>query len=331
MSQPLRWGILSTAKIGRKYVIPAMQQAARTEIRAIASRNEDAARQAAQELGIPQAYGSYEALLADPEIDAVYNPLPNHLHLPWTVRALEAGKHVLCEKPLGLHAVEVRRLQEVAAQHPGLVLAEAFMYRHHPQWAYVIGQVRSGAIGRVQTVHAHFSYFNTEADNIRNKPEYGGGGLLDIGCYGVSSARWIMGREPQRVMALLVKDERFGTDRIASGLLDFGDATATFTAATAANLWQGLVITGDAGRIEIPVPFNPPADQPAVVRVFAKGDAVETQIPAANHFTLQAEHFVRLVRGEAAPAIPLQESLANMQTLDALRESAETGRAVVIG
>lgn len=328
MTKTLRWGVLSTAKIGLKYVIPAMQHAAFTEIRGIASRNAESAQQAARELGIPKAYGSYEALLADPEIDAVYNPLPNHLHLPWTLRAMEAGKHVLCEKPLGLNAAEVEQFQQAAAAHPNLVLSEAFMYRHHPQWAYVIGQVCSGLIGRVQTVHAHFSYFNTDAGNIRNKPEYGGGGLLDIGCYCVSSSRWIFGREPDEVAAFMVSDPDFGTDRLASGILRFGDSTATFSSATAANLWQGLVITGDEGRIEIPVPFNPPPDQPAKIRIFARGEARETEIPPVNHFTLQAEHFARLVSGDATPVIPLEESLANLRILDAIRKSAETRRMV---
>src|SRR5208283_3768124 len=216
----VRWGVLGAARIAVEKVIPAMQRGACSEIAAIASRDLAKARQAAAALGIPKAYGSYEELLADPEIEAVYNPLPNHLHVPWSVRCAEAGKHVLCEKPLALDAAEARQL--LAAQiRTGVKMGEAFMVRTHPQWVRARELVRAGRIGELRAAMGFFSYFNRDAANIRNVRAWGGGGLYDIGCYPIHTARFIFGAEPRRAMALVERDPEMGTDRLASGMLEF--------------------------------------------------------------------------------------------------------------
>jgi len=225
----VRWGVLSSARIGTAKVIPAMQAGENCDIVAIASRSLEKARATAARLGIPKAYGSYEELLADPEIDAVYNPLPNHLHVPWSVKALEAGKHVLCEKPIALTAAEAQELLAAAKRRPQLKVMEAFMYRHHPQWQRARRLVAEGKIGELCTIQSFFSYYNVDPDNIRNIAAVGGGGLMDIGCYCISLSRFIFDAEPQRVLGVVEYDARFRTDRLACGVLDFGCGTATFT------------------------------------------------------------------------------------------------------
>src|SRR5690348_12343890 len=225
----VRWGALSTANIGTGKVIPAMQKGKYIEFNAIASRNLEKGKAAAAQLGIPHVYGSYEELLADPNIDAIYNPLPNHLHVPWSIRALEAGKHVLCEKPIALTTAEAQSLADVAARHPKLKVMEAFMYRHHPQWIAARQLIADGGIGSLRVVHSHFSYWNVDPLNIRNMAAIGGGALMDIGCYCVSLSRFLFGSEPQRVLGVVERDPKFETDRITSGTLAFGEGTATFT------------------------------------------------------------------------------------------------------
>lgn len=328
--KPLSWGVLSTAKIAREHVLPAMMQARNTRISAVASRNLQRAQDLASQMEIPKAYGSYEALLADPEIDAVYNPLPNHMHAEWSIKALEAGKHVLCEKPIGLNADEVRQMKAVAVARPGQLLMEAFMYRYHPQWTFTIDTVRSGHIGRVQLVQGHFSYYNNNGNDIRNQLAAGGGGRLDIGCYCVSSARWIFGREPERVIGHEVYHPETGVDVISTGMMDFGNSMATFSCSTEANSWQGVIVTGTHGRIELPAPFSPASGKPAVVHVFKGKDAQVHQTPAVNQFTLQAESFADAVHGRMAARLPLEESVANMHTLDQLYRSAREERWISI-
>ena len=215
----VRWGVLSTAKIGAEKVLPAMQQGQLCEIAAIGSRSEATGQEAATRLGIPKVYGSYEALLADPEIDAIYNPLPNHLHVPMTIAAARAGKHVLCEKPIAPNAEEVRRIRDVAGQ---VRVAEAFMIRHHPQWQRVRELLRGERIGTPRAVQAAFSYFNDNAADIRNQRDIGGGALYDIGCYAILVARYVFEAEPARAVALVDRDPRLRIDRVTSGLLDFG-------------------------------------------------------------------------------------------------------------
>ena len=321
----VRWGVLSTALIGIDKVIPAMQKGAYSEIVAIASRDEAKARAAAQRLGIPRAYGSYEELLADPDIDAVYNPTPNHLHVPLTLAALQADKHVLCEKPIAMNADEARHLLQVSRAFPDLLVMEAFMYRFHPQWQLAKRLVNEKAIGELRTIHTHFSYHNVDPNNVRNKPEMGGGGLWDIGCYAVSLSRFLFGHEPGRVMARLEYDPRFGVDVLASGVLDFGPGTATFTVGTQIVPYQRVHIIGDAGRIEIEIPFNIPPDAPARLWVTQEGKTEEMRIPAADQYTLQGDAFSRAILEKRPAPTPLEDAVANMAALDALVHSNQAG------
>ncbi len=325
---PLRWGVLGAANIALKQVIPAIQQSRLGRVVAIASRDEAKARDAADAAGIPRAYGSYEALLADPEVDAVYNPLPNHLHVPWSVRAAEAGKHVLCEKPIALSADEARTLI-AARDRAGVQVAEAFMVRAHPQWHLVRELVDGGRIGELRHVSGHFSYYRDDPADIRSRPEWGGGGLMDVGCYPVMLARWLFGAEPLDVVALVERDPTFGIDRLTSGVLRFARGRATFTCGTQLARHQRMEVFGTAGRIEVEVPFNPPPDRPARVRLDgrAAGDAGEVfELPAVNQFGLQADRFAEAVRGVGAVPVPLEDAVGNMAVLDALFRSGASGR-----
>lgn len=319
----VRWGVLSTARIGVQKVIPAMQQCAQGEIVAIASRNHEAARQAASRLGLARAYGSYEELLADEEIDAVYNPTPNHLHVPLSLQALAAGKHVLCEKPIARDAEEARRLLAAAQARPRLKVMEAFMYRHHPQWQKARALAQGGEIGIVKSLHCCFSFFNDDPANTRNQAELGGGALLDIGCYAVSIPRFILGAEPRRVCAWRELDPRFHTDRLFSGILDFGEAVATFTCSTQLLRAQTATIMGTEGRIEIAVPLNPPLEKPASIFHCRGESASEITFAPCNQFTLQGDWFNAAILNEAPAPTPPADAVANMKALDALTQSAE--------
>jgi predicted dehydrogenase len=261
----IRWGVLSTARIGTETVIPAMQLGEYCTVTAIASRRLEKAQAAAGQLGIEKAYGSYEELLADPDIDAVYIPLPNHLHVPWTIKALNAGKHVLCEKPIGLSAAEAQVLLSAARKFPRLKVMEAFMYRHHPQWQWAKQKVIEGEVGEVRTIQSFFSYYNADPDNIRNKADIGGGGLMDIGCYCISLSRFIFETEPWRVCGIIEEDPSMKVDRLTSGILEFSRGTSTFTCATQLVPYQRVNIFGTKGRIEIEIPFNAPSDRPCKV------------------------------------------------------------------
>lgn len=323
----IRWGVLSTALIGTKQVIPAMQLCRLATIDAIASRGIDKARAAAVELGIPRAYGSYEELLADPEIDAIYNPLPNHLHVPWTIKAAEAGKHVLCEKPLSLTVAEAESLLAVRAR-TGVRIAEAFMIRSHPQWLKVQQLIAAGRIGEVVAVVGAFSYFLDDATNIRNQVESGGGALYDIGCYMIQSARVGLGAEPRRVAAVLDRDPRFGTDRLTSALLDFGGRHAVFTVSTQMVPYQRVNFLGTQGRIEIEIPFNSPNRRPTRIFVDSTGDltgsGIETlEIPTCDQYTLQGDGFSQaILEGREVP-VPLEEGIRNMRVIEAIFQAAE--------
>ena len=313
----LRWGVLGAARIAVTRVIPAIQRSELGRVVAIASRNPDRARGAADQLGIERAYESYEALLADGDVDAVYIPLPNHLHVPWSVRAATAGKHVLCEKPLAMNAAEARGLLQVR-DRTGVHIAEAFMLRLHPQWIKVRELVGSGRIGELRTVTGHFSYSKTDPDNVRNRIEWGGGGLLDIGCYPVMLARWLYGAEPMRVIALMERDPEMWVDRLTAGLLDFGAAHACFTVGTQMANAQNMELVGTAGRISLAVPFSPAPDQRATI--ICNGEIIA--FDAVDQFTLQADAFARAVHGQADAPMTLEESVANMAVLDALFRSA---------
>ncbi|MCU0255896.1 MAG: Gfo/Idh/MocA family oxidoreductase [Vicinamibacterales bacterium] len=325
----LRWGVLSTAKIAREKVIPAMQKGTLCEVVAIASRDAGKAREVAGRLGIPTIHGRYEDLLADPAVDAVYNPLPNHLHVPLTLQALRAGKHVLCEKPIALTATEARALVEEAASHPRLKVMEAFMYRFHPQWLRAKALVASGAVGEVRAIDTVFTYHNVDPGNIRNRADLGGGGLMDIGCYPVSQARFLLGAEPGRVLGRLEIDPAFGTDRVASAMLDFGHAVATFTVSTQLSPYQRVQVLGTRGRIEIEIPVNAPPDVPARLWV-REGDALrEETFPACDQYTLQGDAFARAVLEDTPVPTPLSDAVANMRVIDAVTASHRDGGWVV--
>lgn len=321
----LRWGVLGTARIAREKVVPAMQKGEACEVVAIASRDLDRAREAAARLGIPRAYGAYEDLLADPSVDAVYNPLPNHLHVPLTEQALRAGKHVLCEKPIALTAAGARALQEEAARHPRLRVMEAFMYRFHPQWQRARDLVTAGAIGDVRAIDTLFTYANTDPGNIRNRADIGGGGLMDIGCYPISQARYLLRGEPVRVLGRLEFDPAFGTDRLASGVLDFGHAVATFTVSTQLSPFQRVQVLGTRGRLEIEIPVNAPPDRPTRIWV-REGDAArEETFPPCDQYTLQGDAFAHAVLDGTPGLVPLDDAVANMRVIDAVRSSHRDG------
>jgi predicted dehydrogenase len=320
----IRWGVLSTANIGVAKVLPAMQRGAHCEIAAIASRDLAKARDVAAQLSIGQAYGSYEELLADSTIQAIYNPLPNHLHVPWSIKALEAGKHVLCEKPIGLSAAEARELADAAKQHPRLKVMEAFMYRHHPQWLRARQIVNEGGIGELRTVHSFFSYFNDDPGNIRNQADIGGGGLMDIGCYNISLSRFIFASEPTRVCGLIEYDPQLKTDRLASGMLDFGRGTATFTCSTQLASYQRVNIFGTTGRIEIEIPFNAPPDRPCKLWHQQPGGTQEIVFDVVDQYTLQGDLFARAILDDTPVPTPIEDAVANMQVLDALVRSAKS-------
>jgi predicted dehydrogenase len=321
----VRWGVLSTADIAIEKVLPAMQQGEYCEIAAIASRTLEKAQAAAKRLGIPKAYGSYEELLADPTIDAIYNPLPNHLHVPWSVKALQAGKHVLCEKPIALTAAEGQELVDVARQHPHLKVMEAFMYRFHPQWQRARQLVSEGRIGTLRTIQTFFSYYLDDPHNIRNLAAAGGGGMLDIGCYTVSLSRFIFGAEPSRVFGLVEYDPQFKTDRFASAILDFGYGTSTFTCSTQLSPYQRVNIFGTEGRIEIEIPFNAPSDRPCKIWYEHEDKIEEIQFPICNQYTLQGDLFSQAVLNNTGAPTPIEDAIANMTVIEAVLRSSKSG------
>lgn len=321
----VRWGILSTARIGVDKVIPAMQQGRYCEVVAVASRTLDSARQAGEKLGIPKAYGSYDELIADPEIDAVYNPLPNHLHVPWSIQALEAGKHVLCEKPIGLSTAEAEQLVEAGRRHPQLKLMEAFMYRHHPQWRAARQIVREGGIGELRTIQSFFCYHNTNPADIRNLADYGGGGLMDIGCYPISLSRFLFEGEPERVMGIVDCDPQMGVDRLTSAILDFGRGTSTFTCSMQLAPFQRVNIFGTEGRVEIEIPFNAPPDRPSRIRHQRGSDIEERTFPICNQYTIQGDLFSEAVLRDTPVPTPIEDAVDNMRVIEAIVQSAQTG------
>jgi predicted dehydrogenase len=330
MPNKVRWGVLGTAKIAVKKVIPAMQQSDWVEMRAIASRDRHKAEEAARNLGIKKAYGSYEELLADPQIEAIYNPLPNPLHVPWSIRAAEAGKHVLCEKPLSLTVAEARSLLAVQ-QRTGVVIAEAFMVRNHPQWLRTRELVLSGRIGRLRSVLGCFSYFNADPANIRNIAEFGGGSLMDIGCYLINTSRFLFNEEPLRVLGLIDKDPVLKVDRLTSAMLEFPSGQSLFTCSTQLIYHQRMQILGTTGRIEIPIPFTPPNDRPCVLLIddgsdLAGGGITTENFPACNQFTIQGDVFSRAVREGSQVPVPLPDAIHNMAVIEAIFRSGASGK-----
>lgn len=331
MAGTVNWGVLSTAKIGTEKVIPAIQQCKRGSVTAIASRNEQTAKAAAAQLDIEKAYGDYESLLKDPDIHAIYIPLPNHMHVPWTIKALAAGKHVLCEKPVGLTADEAVQLRDVAAESPELVVMEAFMYRFHPQWQTAKQWVDEKTIGELLSVNTIFSYFNNDAGNIRNMANIGGGGLMDIGCYPISQARYLFDREPARIVASLDIDPDFNVDRVASAIMDFNGAMATFTCSTQMHPYQRVNILGTTGRIEIEIPVNAHPDKPARVWLESGDQAAEEfTMPVTDQYTLQADAMAEAILDGVALPVSLDDAVNNMRAIEACVESHYNGSWVTL-
>lgn len=326
----VRWGVLGVASIATRKVIPAMQKGEWSTIAAIASRDLKKAETAAGSMGIPKAYGSYEDLLADPEIEAIYNPLPNHLHVPWSMKAAEAGKHVLCEKPLSMDAAEAKTLI-AARDRAGVKMGEAFMVRTHPQWLRTRELIRAGRIGELRAISTHFSYFNRDAKNTRNIPEWGGGALMDIGCYPVNLSRFIFGDEPTRVCASLERDPDFKTDRLTSAIMEFPSGQSVFTCSTQLNYYQRMTFIGTKGRLEVEIPFNAPNDRPCRLLIddgrdlFGGGASIEA-IPTCDQYTVQGDAFSRAIREDGPVPVPLEDALLNMAAIDAMFRSGESGR-----
>lgn len=326
--QKIRIGILSTAKIGREKVIPAMQKSKYCEVTGICSRSHESAQRAAQQLHIPKAYGSYEELLDDTSIDAVYIPLPNQLHVQWSINALKAGKHVLCEKPIGMNTAEAKILADVSSQYPNLKIMEAFMYRYHPQWVEAKRLLRSGEIGQLITIQSFFSYYNDDPGNIRNIAETGGGGLMDIGCYNISLSRFLFDGEPDRVVGFMTRDPEFGTDNLFSGMMEFGGKISTFTCSTRLANYQRVNIMGTNGRIEILVPFNAPPDKPCQIILqrddFLGDDALKTiTFDVCDQYTLQADILARAILDDTPVPVPLSDAVDNMRVIEMLMSSVE--------
>ena len=324
----VRWGILSTANIGMQKVTPGIQKSAHSEVVAIASRELTKARAAADTLGIAKAYGSYEELFADPDIDAIYNALPNHLHVPMTVAAAKAGKHVLCEKPIALTAADAEALRQCP---PDRIVLEAFMIRFHPQWARAREIIRSGELGDIRAINAVFTYFNADPANVRNQADIGGGGIMDIGCYPITAARYLFEAEPKRVVSLVERDQTFGTDRLASVMADFGNGRQlSFTCSTQTAPHQRVQVFGTKAKMEIIIPFNAPPDERTAITIdtgapFDGSLARREILPAVDQYTEQAEAFALAVLGEAPLPWGVEDAIASMKVIDAIFQSEKTG------
>jgi predicted dehydrogenase len=328
MKPKVKWGVLGVAEIAVRKVIPAMQRGKSSEVAAIASRDLERARSAATKLGIPKAYGSYEELLADPEIEAIYNPLPNHLHVPWSIKAMEAGKHVLCEKPISLNVEEAKELLQTR-DRTGLKIAEAFMVRTHPQWLKVFELIAAGRIGAVRSILGYFSYFNRDPQNIRNILSYGGGALMDIGCYLIYTSRLAFASEPTRVCGLIEFDRDTGTDVLTSAILEFPGGQSVFTCSTQVVPYQRVQIIGTERRIEVEIPFNAPPDKPCRIFVddgsdFSGRSAEVLKLPVCDQYTIQGDLFSKSIREGAELSVSLEGSIRNMDVILAVLRSAKS-------
>ena len=326
----IRWGVIGAAGIALRKVIPAMQRSPLTPVTAIASRDKAKAEAAAKDLGIAKAYGSYEELLADPDIDAIYNPLPNHLHVPWSIKAAEAGKHVLCEKPLSLSVAEAKELIAVR-DRTKVKIGEAFMVHTHPQWLLARDIARSGRIGELRAATGFFSYFNNDPANIRSIPEWGGGGLMDIGCYPIHTTRFVFGEEPRRAIGMTEADPKLGVDRLTSAILDYPSGQAIFTCSTQLVPYQRSQFFGTKGRIEIEIPFNAPPDRPSRLIVddgrdiFGTGITVHS-LAVCDQYTIQGEEFSRAILEDKDPPVTLEDAVKNMAVIEAIFRSVKSGK-----
>jgi predicted dehydrogenase len=329
----IRWGVISTARIGMKQVIPAFQRSELCEVTAIASRTGQNAARAAETLGIEKAYASYEELLSDPQIEAIYNPLPNHLHMDWSIKAMEAGKHVLCEKPLGLSEDEVLHMIS-ARDRCGVKAGEAFMVKSHPQWLDTRERVRRGEVGKLRLIQGMFSYYNADPENIRNIREFGGGGMWDIGCYCVTMSRYIFEEEPLAVCALLEYDPVMGTDRLGSVLMDFPSGQSQFAVSTQLVPYQRMHFFGTSGHLEVEIPWNAPGDRPCRVTM-DNGDILRENVhvheyPVADQYTLMGDAFSKAIIDGTEVPVSLEDALLNTRALNAIFESARTAQWIKV-
>jgi predicted dehydrogenase len=331
MTNKVKWGILSAASIARRRAVPGMLQSELAEVAGVASRTLEKARKFAEEFGIPKAYGSYEELIEDPEIEAIYNPLPNHLHVEWSIRAASRGKHVLCEKPVARTVAEARRMLEARNEYR-VKIGEAFMVRSHPQWLRVRELVRGGQIGKLHSAVCQFSYFNVNPENVRNSAELAGGALMDIGCYAVRMSRFIFGEEPVRAMACVELDPSFKTDRLTSAILEFPTGQCIFTVSTQLVYYQRMQFLGTEGRLDIEIPFNAPTDKPCRIFIddgrdlYGGASQVTESLPICNQFTIQADLFSKAIRENLEVPNSMEDAVCNTAVIEALFRSAQTGK-----
>ena len=321
MNSKVKWGILSTAAIGTEHVIPAMMNGEYCDIQAIASRSIDAAEKVAERFIIPKAYGSYDKLLNDDEIEAVYIPLPNHLHVPWSIKALQAGKHVLVEKPIGLSSEEGQKLLDESLKYPKLKVMEAFMYRHHPQWIKVKELVEKEKIGKLKTIQSSFSFFEDNPDSIVNNKEYGGGSLMDIGCYPISLSRFLFNAEPKKVYAKIEYHPEFKTDTLATAILEFENGTSSFFSSTLMPDNQQVEIFGSEGRIKLEIPFNPIANEQAKIWLYHEDMKEEIVFDSGDQYTIQGDLFSLAILNDSEVPTPLQDAVDNMVVIERLMNS----------
>ncbi len=331
MTKRVKWGILSTASIAQRRVLPAMLQCERAEIAGIASRSIEKAKLVAGQFSIPKVYGTYEELFDDPEIEVIYNPLPNHLHVDWSIRAASRGKHVLVEKPVGRNVAEARRLLRARDEYH-VKIGEAFMVRTHPQWVRTAELVHAGRIGKLRSALGYFSYFNVSPENSRNIADHAGGALMDIGCYPIKTSRFVFGEEPVRVFACIERDPSFKTDRLTSAILEFPTGQSAFTVSTQVTYYQKMQFFGESGRIDVEIPYNAPTDKPTRIFIddgrdlYAGASAVIESFPICNQFTIQADLFSKAVRENTEVPNPLEDAICNMAVMDALFRSGESGK-----
>ncbi|MEN8120696.1 MAG: Gfo/Idh/MocA family oxidoreductase [Bacteroidota bacterium] len=329
MLKKIKWGVLGVAKIAIEKVIPAMQSSNFSEVHAIASRDMQKANKAQKQLNIPKVYGSYEELLNDPDIQVVYIPLPNHLHVNWTLKALEAGKHVLCEKPIALSVGEVFKLIKLRDKTK-LKVGEAFMVKTHPQWITAKELIQNGNIGKLQSINGFFSYYHDDPENIRFKYQEGGGGIWDIGCYPITTSRYIYDEEPKRVIALLEDDDQFKVDKLGSVIMDFPSGQATFTIGTQLVPYQRMQFFGIEKMLEINIPYNAPNDKACEISIddgglFAKNKQ-KFQFDICDQYTIQADLFSQAIINNTEVAVPLEDSLKNTAVIEAIFKSAKSGK-----
>jgi len=327
----INWGVLSTASIGVEKVIPAMQKGEYSKVQAIASRDMEKAKNIASKLNIQKSYGSYQELLYDKEIEAIYIPLPNHMHVDWTIKSLKAGKHVLCEKPISMDAAEAQKLLRASTEYPHLKVMEAFMYRFHPQWQKVKEIVHSRKIGDLKSIQSFFSYFDDDPTSIGNNVDLGGGGLMDIGCYNISLSRFLFDKEPERVFASLENDPRFNVDRHASAILDFGEGTSTFSCSTQLSEYQHVNILGTGGRVDIEAPFIAPPDKKCKIWHQTESEIEEIIFDRCDQYSIQGDLFSRAIIDDIDVPTPLEDALANMIVIEAIKKSAARGKWKNVG